>query len=228
MQLLLPMSINAAPLVAGALLILLTLSVMVVRRRRLVDDRDQDGDQTPWPAGVASNAEGEAAPDRSSRAPSAQPAVQAETAVHTDPDTPWKRGSPPPPRRRLDPKWEELEEAWPGPDPDGVPVAATAIPAQRTGLATSAPPEAAVGAPEPNLHERLVAVLLADHEAAVGALNELGACQQRLASLAESTSRANTALDEILARLAGTGLRPEQLARLADIPTDEVRRRLPA
>ena len=71
-------------------------------------------------------------------------------------------------------------------------------------------------------------MLLADHEAAVGALNELGACQQRLASLAESTSRANTALDEILARLAGTGLRPEQLARLADIPTDEVRRRLPA
>ncbi|HWM56471.1 MAG TPA: hypothetical protein VNO83_01450 [Pseudonocardia sp.] len=227
MQLLLPLSINAAPLVAGALLILLTLSVMVVRRRRLVDDRDQDGDLTPGPARVSTDSEGKAAPDQASRAPSAQVAVPVETAVHTDPHTPWKRGSPPP-RRRLDPKWEELEEAWAGPDPDGVPAAATAIPAQRTGLATSAPPEAAVGAPEPNLHERLVAVLLADHEAAVGALNELGACQQRLASLAESTSRANTALDEILARLAGTGLRPEQLARLADIPTDEVRRRLPA
>jgi hypothetical protein len=174
------------------------------------------------------DAEGKAAPDPASRAPGAQPAVQAETAGHTDPHTPWKRGSPPPPRRRLDPKWEELEEAWAGPGPDGVPVAAAAVPAQRTGLATSAPPEAAVRDPAPDLRDRLVAVLLADHEAAVDALDELAACQQRLASLAESTNRANTALDEILSRLAGTGLRPEQLARLTDIPTDEVRRRLPA
>jgi hypothetical protein len=57
--------------------------------------------------------------------------------------------------------------------------------------------------------DRLLAVLLDDPARAVGAAAELEACR--------------TQLQDVLQRLAGTGLRPEQLARLAGLPVDEVR-----
>ncbi|HEY4419243.1 MAG TPA: hypothetical protein VGN22_06990 [Pseudonocardia sp.] len=77
------------------------------------------------------------------------------------------------------------------------------------------PPPSTPSAPaQPSLaradaRDRLLAVLLDDPARAVGAAAELEACR--------------TQLQDVLQRLAGSGLRPEQLARLAGLPVDEVR-----
>jgi hypothetical protein len=63
--------------------------------------------------------------------------------------------------------------------------------------------------PRADARDRLLAVLLDDPARAVGAAAELEACR--------------TQLQDVLQRLAGSGLRPEQLARLAGLPVDEVR-----
>jgi hypothetical protein len=60
-----------------------------------------------------------------------------------------------------------------------------------------------------DVRDRLLAVLLDDPARAVGAAAELEACR--------------TQLQDVLQRLVGSGLRPEQLARLAGLPVDEVR-----
>ena len=79
-----------------------------------------------------------------------------------------------------------------------------------------------------DMRDRLVAVLLSDHEAAVGAMDELAACQQRLGRLTQATRDERALLGELLTRLAETGLSIEQLARLADLSVDEVRGHLMA
>jgi hypothetical protein len=75
-------------------------------------------------------------------------------------------------------------------------------------------PPAPLGSAQPSFaradaRDRLLAVLLDDPARAVGAAAELEACR--------------TQLKDVLQRLAGSGLRPEQLARLAGLPVDEVR-----
>jgi hypothetical protein len=55
-------------------------------------------------------------------------------------------------------------------------------------------------------------VLLDDPVRAVGATEELEACRSRLR--------------DVMHRLAGTGLRPEQLARLAGLPVEDVHKML--
>jgi hypothetical protein len=79
-----------------------------------------------------------------------------------------------------------------------------------------------------DMRDPLVSVLLVDSETVVGTMDELVACQQRLAELAEAADREEARLAEILSRLAAAGLRPEQLARLADLPVTEVCRLSPA
>ncbi|GAA1234799.1 hypothetical protein [Pseudonocardia alaniniphila] len=76
--------------------------------------------------------------------------------------------------------------------------------------APSAPPALAQPSfARADARDRLLAVLLDDPARAVGAAAELEACR--------------TQLQDVLQRLAGSGLRPEQLARLAGLPVDEVR-----
>jgi hypothetical protein len=98
-----------------------------------------------------------------------------------------------------------------------------AVPAQRTVETHQVRGGAAPAGTQRDLRDRLVSVLLLDHEAAVGALDALAACQQRLAKLTEATRAERAQLAGLLTRLCETGLSPEQLARLADLPLDEVR-----
>jgi hypothetical protein len=60
--------------------------------------------------------------------------------------------------------------------------------------------------------DRLLAVLLDDPVRAVGATEELEACRNRLR--------------DVMHRLSGTGLTPEQLARLAGLPVEDVHKML--
>jgi hypothetical protein len=89
----------------------------------------------------------------------------------------------------------------PGPSDASVP-APPAPPSTPSAPAQPSPPRA-------DARDRLLAVLLDDPARAVGAAAELEACR--------------TQLQDVLQRLAGSGLRAEQLARLAGLPVDEVR-----
>lgn len=71
--------------------------------------------------------------------------------------------------------------------------------------------------------DRLLAVLLDDPGRAVGATVELEACRAQLARLSDAMAHERGVLRDVLARLAATGLGAEQLARLAELPADEVR-----
>jgi hypothetical protein len=73
---------------------------------------------------------------------------------------------------------------------------------------TQSPPSTTRG----DARDRLLAVLLDDPVRAVGATEELEACRSRLR--------------DVMHRLAGTGLRPEQLARLAGLPVEDVNKML--
>ncbi len=105
------------------------------------------------------------------------------------------------------------------------PAARAAVPAQRTASGSSTAAAVAAGFPA-DMRDRLMAILLVDHEATVGALDELAACQKRLSQLTDATEREHAVLDGVLSRLAVTGLRSEQLARLADLPVAEVEHRI--
>jgi hypothetical protein len=80
--------------------------------------------------------------------------------------------------------------------------------AKATGSSTLSPPSTTRG----DARDRLLAVLLDDPVRAVGATEELEACRSRLR--------------DVMHRLAGTGLRPEQLARLAGLPVEDVHKML--
>jgi hypothetical protein len=86
------------------------------------------------------------------------------------------------------------------------------------------PPERAEQVPvRADARDRLLAVLLADPVRAVGAATELEASRQQLDRLSEAMRHERVALAGALNRLAAAGLAPEQLARLAGLPVDEVR-----
>jgi hypothetical protein len=71
------------------------------------------------------------------------------------------------------------------------------------------PAQPSSSAPHSDVRDRLLAVLLDDPARAVGATAELVACRSQL--------------QDVLHRLATSGLRPEQLARLVELPVEEVR-----
>ena len=71
--------------------------------------------------------------------------------------------------------------------------------------------------------DRLLAVLLDDPARAVGATVELEAHLAQLDRLSAAVRHEREMLGSVLRRLADAGLRPDQLARLADLPADDVR-----
>jgi hypothetical protein len=70
--------------------------------------------------------------------------------------------------------------------------------------------------------DRLLAVLLHDPALAVDATIQLDACRAQLDRLSRAVHHERGVLREILQRLAGTGLRTDQLARLAGMPVEEL------
>ena len=70
--------------------------------------------------------------------------------------------------------------------------------------------------------DRLLAVLLDDPMRAVGAAVDLQECQERLDRLTASLKDEHGRLGDVLGRLACSGLRPDQLARLSGLSDIEV------
>lgn len=70
--------------------------------------------------------------------------------------------------------------------------------------------------------DRLLAVLLDDPLRAVGAAVDLQDCQERIDRLAATVHDERSRLGDVLARLARSGLRPDQLARLSGLSDAEV------
>jgi hypothetical protein len=106
------------------------------------------------------------------------------------------------------------------PDP-----APTAVPTPRPEHVGTAPRG---GGSAPDARDRLLAVLLDDPDRAVGAAVELEACLRELDRLSDAVRKERRVLPDVLHRLAGSGLRPEQLARLAEMPLAEVEKLLGA
>lgn len=75
--------------------------------------------------------------------------------------------------------------------------------------------------------DRLLAVLLADPVRAVGATVELDASRRQLDRLTDAVRHERATLGDVLGRLSAAGLDDHQLARLAGLPDDELRRLLP-
>jgi hypothetical protein len=105
-----------------------------------------------------------------------------------------------------------------GPDP-----APTAMPTPRPEHVDVVPRP---GGSAPDARDRLLAVLLDDPERAVGAAVELEACLRELDRLSDAVRKKRGVLPDVFHRLAGSGLRPEQLARLAGMPLAEVEKLL--
>jgi hypothetical protein len=137
-------------------------------------------------------------------------------------------------------------ETWQPPEPDREPPAEAVAPL--AGGWTEPPPAPAPHEPEPavvpaprsdddpgrkadvasDARDRLLAVLLDDPERAVGATVELEGCLRELDRLTDAVRTGRAALRDVLHRLAATGLRPDQLARLARLPQAEVQELLAA
>lgn len=77
-------------------------------------------------------------------------------------------------------------------------------------------------APDGDVRDRLLAVLLDDPACAVGATVELEACRDQLDRLSDAVRHQRSALADVLDRLSGAGLAPEQLSRLSGLPIDDV------
>lgn len=71
--------------------------------------------------------------------------------------------------------------------------------------------------------DRLLAVLLDDPVRAVGAAVELEACRRQLDRLGDAVRHERAALGDVLGRLSGAGLAPDQLARLSGLSAAELR-----
>jgi hypothetical protein len=65
-------------------------------------------------------------------------------------------------------------------------------------------------------------VLLNDPQVAVDATIQLDACRAQLDRLSTAVRHERHVLREVLRRLASTGLRADQLARLAGMPVEEL------
>ncbi|OLT21767.1 hypothetical protein BJF78_34020 [Pseudonocardia sp. CNS-139] len=74
-----------------------------------------------------------------------------------------------------------------------------------------------------DVKDRLLAVLLDDPAVAVDATIELDACRAQLERLNSAVQHERNVMRDVLRRLAGTGLRPDQLARLAGMPVEELK-----
>lgn len=115
----------------------------------------------------------------------------------------------------------------PGPPADDAAAAPTAGSDRAVGAAVAQALAARAALHRPSgrtdARDRLLAVLLDDPARAVGATVELDACRAQLARLSDALTHERGVLREVLARLAATGLGSEQLARLAELPVDEVR-----
>jgi hypothetical protein len=84
------------------------------------------------------------------------------------------------------------------------------------------PPVPLRATPRDDARDRLLAVLLHDPALAVDATIELDACRARLDRLSDAMRHERGALRDVLQRLAGAGLRTDQLARLAGMPVKEL------
>jgi len=89
-------------------------------------------------------------------------------------------------------------------------------------LAARAAAHAPEGDRRGDARDRLLAVLLDDPMRAVGAAVDLQDCQERLDRLAASLQDERGRLGDVLGRLARSGLRPDQLARLSGLSDTEV------
>ncbi|MFC4948501.1 hypothetical protein [Pseudonocardia sp. GCM10023141] len=100
--------------------------------------------------------------------------------------------------------------------------AASRSPGQPAGPTAPAEPGTGMEPPRGDARDRLLAVLLNDPVRAVGAADELEACREQLERLTHAVRHERGRLAEVLVRLAGSGLREDQLARLSGLPADEV------
>jgi hypothetical protein len=104
--------------------------------------------------------------------------------------------------------------------------------AARAANPSAAPPPAPSAAPSPapstapdrrrDARDRLLAVLLDDPLRAVGATVDLQDCQERMERLTGALNDERTRLCDVLGRLAHSGLRADQLARLSGLSDSEV------
>ncbi|HEY0811802.1 MAG TPA: hypothetical protein VGE11_00865 [Pseudonocardia sp.] len=85
---------------------------------------------------------------------------------------------------------------------------------------------AAVPAPGPDrrgdARDRLLAAMLDDPRAAVGAVVDLQDCQERMRRLSGALHEERVRLRELLGKLTRSGLRADQLGRLSGLPDSEV------
>jgi hypothetical protein len=113
--------------------------------------------------------------------------------------------------------------AGPRPDTDPARVApAVAGPASDPGYGAAVWQEPAPPG-RGDARDRLLAVLLDDPVRAVGATVELEACRRQLDRLTDSVRHERRTLAAVLARLAESGLAPDQLARLSGLSDEELR-----
>jgi hypothetical protein len=98
---------------------------------------------------------------------------------------------------------------------------------------SSSPAPESSPAPDPGMissrgdvRDRLLAVLLDDPVRAIGAAVELEKRRGQLERLSEAVQHERRSLRDALNRLAGAGLQPEQLAKLASLPVTEVQEML--
>ncbi|NMH98647.1 hypothetical protein [Pseudonocardia acidicola] len=103
-------------------------------------------------------------------------------------------------------------------------LAARAAAAERAEAAAALPGDRAKPVPpRVDARDRLLAVLLDDPVRAVSAAADLDRCRDQLERLTDAVRHERGVLAGVLHRLAEAGLQIEQIARLADLPVDEVR-----
>lgn len=199
------------PLGVGVLVVLAALVLVVrsVRRRRSAARGVRDGPAQPSPQSGS-------LPDRGPGLPSeTTPGRAAEAAA-------------------ADPPGTEGPHLSPDRNGSGRTVAAAVAQALAQRAAVQRTDSAGPPADDPDraaaallsggdARDRLLAVLLDDPVRAVGATVELETCRGQLERLADAMRHERRALGEVLSRLEGAGLAPEQLSRLAGLPLDEVR-----
>lgn len=79
---------------------------------------------------------------------------------------------------------------------------------------------------QPDLRDRLLAVLLDNPQEALGAAAELDGHREQLAQLSDALARQEEQLRGLVGKLSAAGLASDQVARLADLPQAEVERLL--
>ena len=116
-----------------------------------------------------------------------------------------------------------------GPDPTAAPRQSMAAGSSRNlgnavahVLAARAAAPPAVPDRQGDARDRLLSVLLDDPQRAVGATVDLQDCQERMDRLTGALNDERNRLRDVLGRLARSGLRADQLARLSGLSDSEV------